>query len=840
MTVFSESVPDSWKVLWAKSEPRHPLWKHMLDASAVSLCLPPLPGDHGLTGEAVALFVGLHDVGKADSVFQHRANELSQELADAGYPRTGDAECRHERISAGFVQGLLKDTMERRAVDAVSLALAAHHGHWDKPCRGVSRPYEEAQWTLCSMLRYVLCPEGVPTLDPPDLSAFGMLLAGRVVLSDWIASNEGFYLDRRFAELEDIDDYFATAKLVAREWVSTLGLSRTARPGGPLRVVDVPRPLQQALLDEAILPGLVIVEAPMGEGKTEAAWILAEKWRSSGYHGMYMALPTMATSDSLYGRYRDSYLHRMGGERDVRLVHGMAWIRDDEEMGGDINAGESEGDRSLAAAWFRPTRRAMLAAHGVGTVDQAMLAGMKVKFGFLRLYGLAGRVLVIDEVHAYDAYMSTIIAGLLRWCASLCIPVVLLSATLSAAQRATMVEAYGGAGGDPGPEAPYPLVTAVQPGGSAQLICADASQTKRLAIQCVPGCLDAPEQTAATAEELVRDGGCCCVVVNTVRQAQRVYEALSLPPDEKLLFHARFTARDRRLLADQVLGLFGKDTSRRPSKHVLVATQVVEQSLDVDFDHMITEVAPIDLLLQRSGRLHRHRDRDERPVLHVLVPAPGSLEFGGTGKVYKEKPLLRTLAILDAIAGSGEVRLPEEFRCLIERCYGSTEWEQDAVPWKTIREADQCWEVETGLLETQARAFVLTEPHTRSFRPVGNDPIGDDSDDGMGWRAKTRLGANDSTALMVRVVEAAALISGDISPGHVRKLYEDTVRLPGYLPIDRPAPGCGAGTRAGGRLRGLLVLPVDDDGSWRGVDERGGCYEVRYDKTLGLVTRRAP
>jgi CRISPR-associated endonuclease/helicase Cas3 len=835
-----ESAHDSYRVLWAKTQPRHALWKHLIDAAAVSLTLPPLGGRSGLSPQAVAMLVGLHDIGKADSVFQHRATELSEELTQAGYPVTADAPCRHERITAGFVRQRLEPLIDGRLVDTVSLALAAHHGYWDLSGRGVARPYANAQSELCAMLQDLLPLGDFIDAPPSDLSSFGMLLAGRVVLCDWIASNEQFYLDPRLSNVDDPREYLHVARQIAAEWVHRLGLNRPMRRAEPRRVVDCPRPLQQTLLEEAVPPGLVIIEAPMGEGKTEAAWILAEKWRELGYDGMYMALPTMATSDSLHERYRDSYLARMSDRSEVKLVHGMAWIRDSDEPARPVNVGESEEDRSLASVWFRPTRRAMLAAHGVGTIDQAMLAGMKVKFGFLRLYGLAGRVLVIDEMHAYDAYMSCIIARLLRWCASLRIPVVLLSATLSAQQRAAMIEAYTGAGGDPGSDAPYPLITVVEPGKPARNIQTRASQAKRLQVQCVPGGLGDAGITVAVAERLVQDGGCCCVVVNTVQQAQRVYEALTLPADEKLLFHARFTARDRKMLADGVLRSFGRDTRGRPHRFVLVATQVVEQSLDVDFDHMITDLAPMDLLLQRSGRLHRHRGRPWDPFLYVLTPGPGVLEFGGTGRVYEAKPLLRTLAILNALPGSGEVRLPDDFRRLIERCYGLSEWLQTAVPWQVIREADQQWDTNTRLLESQGGQFTLGEPRSRSFSPVGNDPVGDDTDDGTGWRAKTRLGASDRTALMIPADDVASLVRDELSAKEVRALYAESVRLPGYLPLDRPADGYGAVVSAAGRLKGLLLLPVDELGLWKGVDGRGGCIEVRYDRTLGLVVGRTP
>ena len=567
-----------------------------------------------------------------------------------------------------------------------------------------------------------------------------MRLAGHMVLCDWIASNEEFFSDSRLKNLVDPKSYFAKAGEVACEWLGRLGLKRDRQAGKAGCIVETARPIQQTLLDKDIPPGLVIIEAPMGEGKTEAAWILAEKWRDKGYCGIYMALPTMATSDSLYVRYRDDYLNKLGREDNAKLVHGMAWLRDGKEPERSSEIGEPGDDRFLAAEWFRPTRRALLAAHGVGTVDQAMLAGMNVKFGFLRLYGLADRVLVIDEVHAYDAYMSAIISRLLQWCACLEIPVILLSATLSAGQRAAMIESYGATDGDLESEAPYPLITIAEAGKETWTIEADASSSRTLKIETHYGLLGDAEKTAAKAMDLVKRGGCCCVILNTVKEAQSVYQELMLPENEKLLFHARFKALDRQKITEKVLDLFGKKTSDRPARFVLVATQVVEQSLDVDFDYMISEIAPIDLLLQRSGRLHRHIKRDYKPVLHVLLPEERTLDFGRTGYVYAEKPLLRTLAI---ISGQTEVHLPDDFRMLIERCYGTAEWEQKAVPWRTIGKADMNWDEETQILFAKGGQFALCEPSKRTFRPVNNDPTGDDSDDGSGWRAKTRLGANE-------------------------------------------------------------------------------------------------
>lgn len=835
----SAMAASHYKILWAKSNPRHALWKHLLDVAAVSIALPPMPDGSILSPEEMAFLVGLHDVGKANPRFQHQDPVLSSELADAGFPVTADAVPRHEQVSAGLVCKFLTGELDSAVSEAICLAIAAHHGYWDQTPYVAIEPYYAAQRQLYEMLRCTLHVTKLPDAAAPDLSAFGMLLTGRVVLCDWLASNERYFTDARLASVDDPAEYLVASKQVALEWVTNLGFDRPLQAGRPGSIVDSPRPLQQTLLDDYIPPGLVIVEAPMGEGKTEAAWILAEKWKDAGYRGMYMALPTMATSDSLHQRYSTDYLARLGSADDVKLIHGMAWIRDAEEPESEPHVGESADDRSLAASWFRPTRRAMLAAHGVGTVDQAMLAGMNTKFGFLRLYGLAGRVLVIDEVHAYDAYMSVIIAGLLKWCACLGIPVVLLSATLSSRQRSMMIEAYGGEEPHASGEKPYPLVTSVTPGAQVREIRTVASSARTLRVSCTDVLGDS-RSAAHIAAELIAEGGCCCVVVNTVRQAQEVFQALELPEQEKILFHARYTASDRRERAEKIIRLFGKDTKERPERCVLVATQVVEQSLDVDFDHMVSEIAPIDLLLQRSGRLHRHRPRDHDPVLHVLVPPPGVTDYGGTGRVYMKKPLLRTMAILAYGTGRRALRLPDDLRDLVELCYGSCEWEQDAVPWDVIRRADQEWDIETCRLAAFGRQFTLREPRNRYFCPVGNDPIGDDSDDGTGWRAKTRLGTADTTAVLVDQAELPGLVSGELPMADVRALYQRSLKLPSYLPVSQPVTGFAPGVHAKGRLRGLVLLPVDADGLWRGQDEKGGCWDVRYDKTLGLLVRRAP
>lgn len=222
------------------------------------------------------------------------------------------------------------------------------------------------------------------------------------------------------------------------EFLQASGLYRQRNPGGrtfcevwPNIPPEGMRPLQKEVerlflqTEERI--SLVLLEAPMGEGKTEAglyaALQMARQWKKTGF---YVGLPTSATANQMAGRMRE-LLAFHGREEPVRLLHAMAWLVDGETPGDPVIHTE---DAAIARRWLEPLRRGLLSSYAVGTVDQAMMAVLPVKYGVLRLLGLSGKALVIDELHAYDVYMSEILFCLLQWCRALEIPVVLLSATL--------------------------------------------------------------------------------------------------------------------------------------------------------------------------------------------------------------------------------------------------------------------------------------------------------------------------------------------------------------------------------------------------------------------------
>ncbi|WP_458078703.1 CRISPR-associated helicase Cas3' [Streptomyces sp. EMB26] len=465
-------------------------------------------------------------------------------------------------------------------------------------------------------------------------------------------------------------------------------------------------------------PGLMIVEAPMGEGKTEAALAVAEIFAArSGAGGVFFALPTMATSNAMFPRLLD-WLNRLpgvaGSPHSVHLAHSKAALNEEftglmarkgrvTAVGVDETAPASgqkpdarhrAGAELVAHTWLRGRKKAMLASFVAGTIDQLLFAGLKSRHLALRHLAVAGKVVVIDEAHAYDTYMSVYLDQVLSWLGAYRVPVVVLSATLPATRRRELVEAYAGqagAGISWGADVPdaYPLVTAVPPGGAAPLVRRPQASARSTTVHVEP-LVDDLNVLADRLENDLADGGCVLVIRNTVKRVLTTARVLRnrFGTENVTVAHSCFVDLDRADKDSTLLDLFGSPerTDARPSgPHIVVASQVAEQSLDVDFDLLVSDLCPVDLLLQRMGRLHRHRrghDQERRPprlrtarclVTGVdwtaAVPAP----VRGSVAVYGRYALLRAAAVLrphlDGVTRR-PVQLPTDISPLVQSAYG--------------------------------------------------------------------------------------------------------------------------------------------------------------------------
>ncbi|MET8699514.1 CRISPR-associated helicase Cas3' [Kitasatospora sp. NPDC004723] len=543
-------------------------------------------------------------------------------------------------------------------------------------------------------------------------------------MADWIASNPDLFPyfpeDRPRSEEERIDSAWAGLRLPPAWTAEEPGLeaaelmaARFDLPPG-----SAPRPVQEdavRLARESPAPGLLVIEAPMGEGKTEAALAVAEIFAArTGAGGCYVALPTRATANAMFPRLTAWLDHLPAeGDRAVYLAHAKAALNDEYAgmMAADrrrIAAVDSDGPQGaghralrkgaglIAHQWLRGRKKGMLASFAVGTIDQVLFAGLKNRHLALRHLALAGKVVVIDEVHANDAYMKTYLERVLSWLGAYRVPVVMLSATLPSATRRALVRAYCGTTEgtqaeaheethDERHETGYPLLTAVAPGHppSTRRPAADAS--RRTTVRLEPLDDDLAALTDLLASELA-DGGCALVIRNTVDRVLEAAERLRerFGDEAVTVAHARFVDLDRARKDDGLLARFGPDGDRPRGPHVVVASQVAEQSLDVDFDLLVTELCPVDLMLQRMGRLHRHRrgeGQSARPprlrTARCLVAGvdwaarPQPLPVKSSASVYGRHHLPRSAAALwPQLAQGSPLTLPDDINALVQRAYG--------------------------------------------------------------------------------------------------------------------------------------------------------------------------
>jgi CRISPR-associated endonuclease/helicase Cas3 len=839
-------------MLWGKAMPSsmcpaHPLLCHMLDVAAVAAMMlterAPVStrtrllrvfGDDQIGLRSLLLIIALHDLGKATPAFQGKVPWAREELGRKGFDFRADKNARHHgEIGLVYLRTTLNALGLCEPLESeLARAVAAHHGEYP-PDLNLEQPgphedgntkHQEARAGVVKAMTgffEVTSLKLCETLTHADIN----LLAGLTAVADWIGSMaEVFTYEPPQTSLAA---YWPTALHRAERALDVAGLRapqpRERRSFKELFPRYSPWPLHaaaEAVASRLTAPSLIILEAPMGEGKTEAALLLADAGAANiGQDGFFIGLPTQATANQMFGRVERFLCDTRPQEASsLVLAHGEASLVERFariKLSAIYDAVPTRHAGVAAESWFLSKKRSLIAPHAVGTIDQALLSVMLVPHGFVRLYGLAGKVVVLDEVHAYDTYTSALLDRLLSWLAACGTTVLLLSATLPSKRRAALVSAYQqGANLDhvPVTNVAYPRITiAGSVETSAQALLPRGAHHE-VAIRTYPDHL--PQMAQLLVSE-ARQGRCVGLICNTVARAQEALRHVRAAGEEvpRLLLHARLlpTERQRReLQLETWLGPPHKD-SQRPSGCVVVGTQVLEQSLDVDFDVLFSELAPIDLLLQRMGRLWRHeravRPKGCRRSFGVLCPA-GTWDKAPLKKlsgVYDEVPVRRTLQrILErARSDHSYVTLPNDIERLIEEVYADlapASEDQLVAAWQ--REMGEA--VAEGSLARQRLIPKPTEPDSpfgnlRVFLREDDDPLLHHQ-----LRAATRLGP-PSIELVCVVSEAGVLQVGDgdtptyvpeaepdwkmtqrlvrrsigvTSPGVVRAVVEDQAFLP--------------------------------------------------------------
>ena len=489
---------------------------------------------------------------------------------------------------------------------------------------------------------------------------------------------------------------------------------------------------------------MFIFEAPMGLGKTEAALVAVEQLAyKKKQGGLFFGLPTQATSNSMFDRVLH-WLKAVAKEEDsllgIRLQHGKAALN--ETFQHLSSSMDPDGGGSVVVnQWFGGRKTTALDDFVVGTVDQCLLLALKQKHLAFRHLGFSKKVVVIDEVHAYDAYMSQYLYRALTWLGAYHVPAVILSATLPKERRKKLIKAYMKGCGykekdfimrtEAWDTEAYPLVT-----------CTDGQQVKMMK--------DFPkkenteihlEKTAQPIIELLppaaKGQGIIGIIVNTVKKAQEIAEECVniYGEDCVALLHSRFIATERIKKEKQLSAMIGKG-GVRPDFKIIIGTQVMEQSLDIDFDMLITELAPMDLLLQRIGRLHRH-EKVKRPAIYespqvYVVGCSDTLDFDkGSTFVYAPYILTRTQYFLPH-----QVHIPADISPLVQRVYGEDNIEVSAHVKRMYEDMKIKWQIITENKENKAGKYRIEPPALEKKKTQRSSLIG--------WLKNSNQAANES------------------------------------------------------------------------------------------------
>lgn len=799
------------------------LWNEWVPKSVRSLFASHCRGNEELACKALVFLAGAHDIGKATPIFQakpsfRRWGEERESLAwkpeKAGLPvhaglsteRRPTHPIAGQALADRYLQNAFGWSFER--ADAWGSIIGAHHGNMpDKrhvhkafnaalamgntsdtggdAWRGVQIELLDFACRLAGLTREEVDVLGVCAWDAPIES----VACGLLIMADWMASNQDLFplvplipgddssygagagesdislharAEQAWRELNLLPSWSCKMPEVSEEWFC----KRFSLPAGA-----VPRPVQEVALKAAMQmkePTLMVVEAPMGEGKTEAALAAAEIVGAKfGCGGVCVALPTMATTDAMFGRVR-RWLNgiSMSSSNSVFLAHGKARLNEEYQgiirssrtrralssMGVDLGVGAAGGDAGVVVSdWMQGRKKGMLANFVVCTVDQVLMGALDMRHLSLRHLALANKVVIIDECHAYDSYMQQYLKRALQWLGVWGCPVILLSATLPTTVRDGLIDAFkeGCSIRQGGLSAPkrdgasllaslgrggrsrnrryrsqeadlaakdacassldeaYPLITVASASGVERFVCPASSRSAQVHLSLLR---DDPDSLAELLEKMLSAGGVAGVVCDTVGRSQVVYKALEnhFEDDEVLLTHARFIDLDRMENERVLRTLLGPDATRsngkRPERLIVVGTQVLEQSLDIDFDVLVIDIAPVDLLMQRLGRVHRHErgvgESDRPGCLRQArcfvrgvddIGLDGPLFASGVDRVYDKASLVESLVVtgLNSFETEVDLSLPKDIARLVRIAYSSMVDEMIHESWRALYQ-DAC------------------------------------------------------------------------------------------------------------------------------------------------------
>ena len=848
----------------------------------------------------VSFLCYIHDLGKATPAFQTKESynhdhqldeELIHRLVSHSFKKLNDLSLPSRSKSPHARAG--EAILERAGLnETIAAIVGGHHG---KPQNGdqeeqidvftsnyyqadndeeIQQPWKDAQREL---IDYGLELAGYEDISevPPVNQPEAVILEGLLIMADWLASstclnNEP---DKPMFNLIGLDQSFDDLDMKARyqNAISTWAINDAWIPEEVANVDDYyeqhfsfkPRQIQAAMeehVKEAVDPGLVIIEAEMGIGKTEIALTAAEQLAYvTGRTGVYIGLPTQATTNAMFDRV-NSWLTKIAGiegiNPDIKLLHGKAeWNSryTDLPRAEDIEAEELDAGTVTVNSWFSG-KKSILADFAVGTIDNLLLMGLKQKHLFLRHLGFSNKVVIIDEVHAYDMYMQSYLSKALKWLGAYHVPVVILSATLPKEKRNELIKSYIKGKyrrvkkvlqAQEGWESnrAYPLLSLLD--GKELRQYSDFGPKAEPREMQVNYINDEPTEVLAKVNDKIKDGGIAGIIVNTVKRAQE-FAGLVGQDCQCLVLHSAFLATDRSRLEKELQSLIGKK-GKRPDKLIVIGTQVLEQSLDIDFDVMFTDIAPIDLLLQRAGRLHRHKISRPKGLekRQLYVMKPDSDDYGPANEaVYEKYYLQKTEHFLPQ-----KIQLPNDISRLVQLVYD--EDTDDQV--EKLDEARDKLNVDRNREKSKAESFQINDP----VYPAAKNDLYDDTwveeltihrwldrdkgnlDDNQASAAVRDIRESIEVILLKEISGEYYLMNGDkVSEMVDKDLAKELIRLPNAVTpnieqainiLEENTAQAFPDWQGSPWLKGSLAVVLDEHakGSFNG-------YKLRYSTETGL------
>lgn len=710
--------------------------------------------------------------------------------------------------------------------------------------------------------------------EMPDVNLNqAVILEGMLIMSDWLASSE--YLNDSanipLFPLISLDDDFDNLNMKDRyqkainnwdlsdQWFpeEIMSVDKQYR----LRFEFKPRPLQKEmseLISNAHDPGLIIIEAPTGIGKTELALTAAEQLAfKQGKTGLYMGLPTQATTNAMFTRV-EKWLKNIAKEQqinpDIKLLQGKASFNKEytslqsTEHIYDNYYDDQEGN-VVVNSWFSG-KKSILSHFAVGTIDNLLLTALKQKHLFLRHLGFSNKVVIIDELHAYDSYMNSYLVKTIKWLGAYHVPVIALSATLPKVRRndllkaylegkygCTKIEAYHDWKNNEG----YPLISILGGNKLEQSNKFSTSNDEKRNINIIRF-KGNEEEIINKALLEIENGGVAGIIVNTVKRAQDL--ARLVPEDtEALLLHSSFLSSDRENLEQELQKNVGKG-AKRPKKMIVIGTQVLEQSLDIDFDVLFTDIAPIDLLIQRIGRLHRHNISRPPKLSTPTAYITGINSYGDYGKgneyIYEKYLLMKTDHFLN-----GQLKVPEDVSHLVQDVY-STDTDSKI---KDISEAKGKFNNHLLKSKQKAEIFQICDPKSPAQKNLFgwlNDIKTNVENDIHASACVRDIKETLEVVLLKKIDEEYFLLNGEnIKEVTSEKIAGQAIRLPfaiienasGHDKIDSTIRDLERGMQQLHTkwknniwLRGVLVLELDEQNT---ANLNG--FLLKYSSKLGLI-----